>query len=255
MENLNVWIVVAVAGIWLLAAIITSIWYLVASLQANWLLTLLSFFIPFVGLFLLIKHWEDLGKPFLINFFISILGIPLILLGAPSLTKAFDLGLDHSLQAEVEEEWGGPNTRYPDTWQEMNWEHPDVISAAEDLSRAEYAAVIKGPLTTEMTLQEYGEEAAGWIHRELFIINNRSGSNPWKVNGYQALTTDLSGIGSLPILEQEQQKPFSARLVCVDCEGQYFSMITWRTEKWDQQTNQTFIDIFRSFGPPLADEN
>ena len=63
-EPLAGYLVLALFAMGAVMAFIGEIWFLVASFRVSILWGLGCFFIPFVGLFFLIKHWSDAAKPF-----------------------------------------------------------------------------------------------------------------------------------------------------------------------------------------------
>lgn len=87
-EQIIVWTGIALIGVWVIAMLVTQIKYLIASFQASVGLTLLSLIIPFVGLYVLIKFWEDLKRPFLHQLVVAIGGFMLLFGGGLALQAA-----------------------------------------------------------------------------------------------------------------------------------------------------------------------
>ena len=87
-EQIIVWTGIALIGVWVIAMLVTQIKYLIASFQASVGLTILSFIIPFVGLYVLIKFWEDLRRPFMNQLVVAIGGFVLLFGGGMALKAA-----------------------------------------------------------------------------------------------------------------------------------------------------------------------
>jgi hypothetical protein len=85
LEQIVTWTGIALIIVWVIATFATQIMYLIASFRASVGLTLLSFIIPFLGLYVLIKFWEDLKRPFMNQLVVAFGGFAVILGGGMAL--------------------------------------------------------------------------------------------------------------------------------------------------------------------------
>jgi hypothetical protein len=57
----------------------------------------------------------------------------------------------------------------------------------------------------------------------------------------------MSGRGLLP---DQQRKPMSTRVSCVEGRKHFFYLVQWRTAAWDRESVTTFDRILRSLSEP-----
>ena len=281
-EQIVTWTAIVIMVIWLVTLVASQILYLVASFKASVGLTILSLFIPFVGLYVLVRFWEQLKRPFLNQVVVAFGGFALILIGGMTF-KALGIAVPMAAAATEPEvvkkrppaiQWipaepkPRPQPVLPDPnppvpawgtkvsvqdqasitiplgWQDVSWELPGLGLAMGDPARGEYVTVHILDKDTSQSFDEFQEASLQEILQGMIEGQAPVESRRQMIHGCDVATRAMGGRSRLP--DQEGQ-PMSARLSFIDGEQRRYYLVQWRNAAWDDQSVTTFDRLLASF--------
>lgn len=280
-EQIVTWTGIVILIVWLVALIASQILYLVASFKASVGLTILSLFVPFVGLYVLVRFWEELKRPFLNQLVVAFGGCALVLIGGLTL-KALGFALPTAQAAaepEVQERppaiqwipaepkpkpqpvlpdpnppvpsWGtevtvqGPaSVTIPLGWQAVSWELPGLALAMGDPARGEYVTVHVLDKDEAQSFDDFQGAALEEILQGMIDGEAPVETRHQVIHGSDVATRAMGGRSRLP---GQAGQPMSARLSFVDGNQHRYYLVQWRTAAWDDQSVTTFNRLLASF--------
>lgn len=281
MEQIVTWTGIVIMIIWLVALFASQILYLIASFKASVGLTILSMFIPFVGLYVLVRFWEELKKPFVNQLVVAVGGAILILLGGMTF-KALGIAIPTTQAAAVPQEeerppaiqwipaepkpeprpvvptptpptpsWGTEIPiqdqavlTVPRGWQTLSWELPNLAVAMGDPSRGEYVTVHVFEKDETQTFDGFQEVSLQEILRTMIDGQAPTESQRQTIHQCDVATRAMGGRSRLP---DQADEPMSARLSFFDGQDRRYYLVQWRTATWDPQTVDNFNRLLASF--------
>lgn len=275
--------------IWILAVVITQILYLIALFKADWLITLLSILFSPLVLIVLIQHWNEVKRPFLMQLgvvfagIIGLIGYLGILAATTPAAPASSYSASTAGSSSTPTPSSASSTNVPGTilerpistrsaapswgveapvgdiallttprgWMVMPWTLPRQGLAMGSDERSEYVTVHFKEKDTPQSFRHFQKTAIEEVGRHIIKSAEATRSVGKPITAGPVVSYGLAGHSLLP---GQAGQPMSARVSCVDGRNHFFYLVQWRTAAWDAESIRTFDRMLRSLDElPLAE--